>query len=242
MPLRKCLPKNQYQYYFITGGPWHSAQDYDSLRTQLRDVIINHIGANRVKNLQIALEISENEYKHFHCALQSFVRWPLLAKKLLKVIKTWPRDPTETRRPNVAFHYVPQGVSNPWLVMTQYLGSPSKYKETDDDILEFTSADKWWLDAAGQVKPDTAQQPYNTAAYWHYNYSLMRGETVPVPFDPKLHLTKLQRDNIRWAHMTDAQRQQENEAHHIKSRALFLNCLNQTCKTLYQSGKSFPHA
>lgn len=225
MPLRQCRTKNQYQYFFITGGPFNKSLDFDALRTSIRDVILSHMGSNRVLNLQIALEVSEDNYHHFHVALHTpEARWVSLNNKLLKLIRSWPVDPLETRKPNTGFFYVPQGVTDPWELMTKYLGNPTKVKDTDSNILEFSVSDKWWLDASGQPKPDTPAQPYNTAAYFYYNFALMRGDEPP-PFDPKKHLTKSQRESIRWTHLSDADRQKELATANEKSRALFLDCL-----------------
>ena len=180
MPLYKCK-KNQYTNYFITGGPWNTTMDLDALRLEIADTVRNYYGANHVLNLHVSLEVSENDYNHFHCAVQldKPKRWPKLASILITMIRRWPLHPEELRKPNVGFYYCQMGTNDPFKVMTDYIHHPVKDKEIDANTLEFSISDKWWIDSLGNCRPGIRC----SLAYWHDINQQFRNESDRVPFD-----------------------------------------------------------
>lgn len=132
MPLLKCTKKNKYTNYFITGGPIPKGM-------QVRDELaglVNHQYKD-VKKILVAQEISEGDYHHFHIALAVHTekRWPDLANKIIKLVKSWP-DNDPNRKPNVGFFYAPRGTDGQ-VIMENYLTVPMKDKDVDADILDY---------------------------------------------------------------------------------------------------------
>lgn len=139
--------KNQYQYLFVTAGPYNSEILLEYRQDQLNVVIHNAYG-NHVEQCKVSWEISKDGYKHVHIALHLRTprRFRNFVKQLKFMIDQMDSDPTETRKSNVAAYFPPVadvviGANNKrWEIMTRYLTCPSKDK-TVGDVLEFEAPD-----------------------------------------------------------------------------------------------------
>lgn len=216
MGLFKCKPGNTYTFYFFTGGPWNSAIPQEELRTQLQDAMIAQYGRAHIKECIIALELSTDNYHHFHIGLHldtQTLRWKDCVNKLLKIVRQWPRDPLETRKPNVGAFFVPQGAKGGFEVLRNYLKHPVKEKTIDSDVLEFDINEKYWQDSFGQAIPGYMPE------WCYYNdptkFRKINGvyTFIAPPFDEKIHLSKQERELRAYYKLTYEQQVQAHKDH-----------------------------